>query len=182
MRSMRSACAAVLAALLAGAAAAGDEPGARAAADRFYRVYLGARGGGVPTGERLAAYRPVLSEGLFSLLERAAAAEAEYARRTHDQSPPLAEGDLFTSLFEGASRYRVEGCRAAASSATCRVALTHLGAGGGKPVEWTDTVALEKEGGGWRVSDVEYGGTWEFMHAGRLVGVLESVIDGSKGP
>jgi len=124
----------------------------------------------------------VVSAGLFAVLEQARDAEAEYARRTHGDSPPLAEGDLFTSLFEGATRYRVAECRAKPSAATCRVALAYSETGGGKPVEWTDTVALVRESGGWRVSDVEYGGTWEFMHAGRLVGVLEGVVDASKGP
>jgi len=176
------ACAALLAATYAAAAPGGDAPRLKDAADRFYRAYLRARQGGVPVGYDLARYRAVVSEGLFTLLERAGAAEAEYARRTHNESPPLIEGDLFTSLFEGATRYHVDECRANGDGGTCRVSLAHGEPGGRKPVEWTDTVVLTKESGGWRVSDVEFGGTWEFMHAGRLVGVLESAIAASKGP
>ncbi len=182
MRTVRWAGAVVGAALLASTVSASDEAAARAAADAFFRVYMKARGGGVPAGERLERFRPVVSAGLFALLQQAGDAEAAYARRTHGDSPPLVEGDLFTSLFEGATRYRVAECRAKPREATCRVALAYSESGGGKPVEWTDTLALAKESGGWRVSDVEYGGTWEFMHAGRLVGVLESAIDESQGP
>ncbi len=182
MRSVHSAVTVVLAAVLVGAAPGGDEAGAKAAAERFYQIYLKWRGDGVPAGERLAAYRPVVSPALFGLLERARAAEDAYARKTRGDSPPLVEGDLFTSLFEGATRFRVSECHTRGPEATCRVALTHLAAGGGKPVEWTDTAALVKEAGGWRVSDIAYGGTWEFMHAGRLVGVLEAAVDESMGP
>jgi len=156
--------------------------GPAGAAESFYRVVLDGREGGVPSGARLERFRPVVSPSLYALLERAAAAEKAYAYRTHAESPPLVEGDLFTSLFEGATAVQVEGCQEKKSSASCRAALVSLDPAGGKPVEWTDTVVLTKEGGEWRVGDVEYGGTWQFMHAGRLVGLLESVIAESKGP
>jgi len=163
-------------------ASGAEAPGPAGAAERFYRVVLEGREGGVPSGARLAGFRPVVSSGLFALLERAAAAEKEYARRTRDESPPLVEGDVLTSLFEGATAFRIEGCKEGQSSASCRAALVSLDPAGGKPVEWTDTVALVREGGEWRVGDVEYGGTWQFMHAGRLVGLLESAIAESRGP
>jgi len=182
VRSARSVGTALLASLSAAVATAGDTTGLRTASERFYQTYLKTKAAGVPVGDDLARYRAVVSSGLAALLERAGAAEAEYARRTRNESPPLVEGDLFTSLFEGASRYLVEGCQPKAPGGTCRVALTYLDRAGGKPVEWTDTVVLVKESGGWRVSDIEFGGTWEFMHAGRLVGLLESVIAAGQGP
>jgi len=182
VRSMESAAAVLLAASCAVCAFGAQAPGPAVAVEKFFRVYLDGREGGVPVGAGLASFRPVISAGLLALLERAGAAEEEYAHKTHNESPPLVEGDLFTSLFEGATSFRIEGCQAKATSATCRVALISLDPAGGKPVEWTDTVVLANEGGEWRVSDVEFGGTWQFMHAGRLVGLLESVIAQSKGP
>lgn len=182
MRSIGSAAAALFAVSCAVGASGADAPVPSGAAEKFYRVVLDGREGGVPAGARLVKFRPVVSTGLFALLERAGAAEREYAHKTHNESPPLVEGDLFTSLFEGATSFRIEGCQPKTSSATCRVALISLDPAGGKPVEWTDTVVLAKEGGAWRVSDVEFGGTWQFMHAGRLVGLLESVIAQSEGP
>ncbi len=180
MQGLKSGGTAVLAVFLAAAwGGAGTSP--RHATEKFYRVYLERREGGVPTGARLAAFREVISADLFSLLERAGAAAKAYARETRGESPPLVEGDLFTSLFEGATRYRVEECRSVRASATCRVALAYEERGA-KPVEWTDTITLVRGDSGWRVSDVEFGGTWEFMHAGRLVGLLESVIAESQGP
>jgi hypothetical protein len=182
---VRFACAApvtLLAVLGAGLAFAVGPPDIKKCAEAFYEVYRTVEPSGLPTGEDLARYRPVVSRQLFALLERAGAAEAAYAKRTHNESAPLLEGDLFTSLFEGASRFRVEECQYGPAEGTCPVALTYLDPAGGKPQDWRDTLVLVKEKDGWRVSDIEYGGTWEFMHKGRLTDVLRSVIKDAERP
>jgi hypothetical protein len=179
---VRSAFVTLLAAILAGLACAADASGVKRSAEEFYEAYRKVEPSGVPTGKDLARYRPVVSRDLFALLERAGAAEEAYAKKTKNESPPLVEGDLFTSLFEGASRYHVEDCQAGTKAGTCHAALTYVDPSGGKSQEWRDTLYLVREDGGWRVNDIEYGGTWEFMHKGRLVDVLESVIKDSKRP
>ncbi len=131
MRSIGSAAAALLVASCAVWASGADAPAPSSATERFYRVVLDAREGGVPAGARLVKFRPVVSAGLFALLERAGVAEEEYAHKTHNEMPPLVEGDLFTSLFEGATSFRIEGCRRRTSSATCLVALISLDPAGG---------------------------------------------------
>lgn len=154
---------------------ADEDPKVRQSADAFYAAYLKAPPEGVPAGSELARYRRVVSSRLFALLGRARAAEDQYARKNPD-SPPMVEGDLFTSLFEGASRYHVEDCRSTEGAGTCRVELMYIDSRDGKRQKWRDKLFLVREGRGWRVDDIEYGGTWEFMHKGRLREVLESVI------
>ena len=182
MRIGRIALGVLLSSLLPCAILGADRAGIKRSAEAFYSAYRQAEPAGVPTGKDLARYRSVVSKPLFALLERAGAAEADYATATKNESPPLVEGDLFTSLFEGASRYGVEECHESGPSGTCRVELTYFDANAGKPEKWHDTVFLVLEGGAWRVSDIEYGGTWEFMHKGRLTEVLAGVIKDSRIP
>ena len=170
-----------LAALAAGPVSAADAPDIGKSAEAFYAAYRKARPGGVPAGKNLSIYRPVVSSRLFTLLRRAGAAEVEYGKK-NPGSPPMVEGDLFTSLFEGASRSRVEDCQSGESTATCWVELTYVDSRDGKAQKWRDKLFLVKENRRWRVNDIEYGGSWEFMHKGRLQAVLESVIKDGRKP
>ena len=170
-----------LAALAAGPVSAADAPDIRKSAEAFYAAYRKTQPVGVPAGKNLALYRPVVSSRLFTLLQRTRAAEVEYGKKNPD-SPPMVEGDLFTSLFEGASRYRVEDCQSGERTATCQVELTYVDSRDRKAQRWRDKLFLVKEARGWRVNDIEYGGTWEFMHRGRLQELLESVIKDSQKP
>lgn len=98
-----------------------------------------------------------LSRALADLLVRARAAEdadrARVAASAHpDEKPRLIEGDVFTSLYEGANRLAVrrvayEGGRA---RATVDFENTHYG------IAWVDEVLLVDEGG-WKIDDVRYG-------------------------
>jgi hypothetical protein len=162
--------------------APGEPSDVRRAAVAFYEVYLEAKPTGVPKVEDLSTYENVVSPGLLELLDEAGVAEENYARMTDGDSPPLEEGDLFSSLFEGASEYRIESCEAKEESGSCSVALTSIDPRDGSSHEWRDRILLAKDARGWRVDDVEYGGTWEFMHKGHLRVVLEGVIRDSKNP
>ncbi len=150
-------------------------------ATAFYRVYLDARVSGVPSARTLASFAPVVSPSLLQLLQKGDIAEKHYARVTNHAVPPLVEGDLFTSLFEGAQSFAVQEChRGATGSATCTITLQHADAGGQAPTRWADKVFLIKQGRRWMVEDIEYGGDWQFMHKGRLRELLRRVIrDGS---
>ena len=86
---------------------------------------------------------------------------------TNKDTPPLVEGDLFSSLFEGATQVSVGTCQGGGRSGQCVVNLSHSDPGG-KPTVWTDTVELVNTPGGWRVNDIAYGGTWAFGNKGKL--------------
>lgn len=141
----------------------------------FYRAYLEAHPAGVPHAKARAKLVPVISRSLEQLLERAEAAERHYANVTKRQVPPLVEGDLFTSLFEGAQAFTLLGCERGTAATTCTVTLRH-GAAGAKTTTWNDKVYLVRYNGRWVVDDIEFGGTWEFMHNGHLRELLRRII------
>ena len=148
----------------------------RHATAAFYSVYLETRPSGIPNARARAKFTPVISHTLAQLLERADAAERNYAKVTKKQLPPLVEGDLFTSLFEGAQAFSVEGCTRSAAATTCVAALRYTDASDQKTTRWTDKVYLVRNAGRWVVDDIEFGGNWPFMHRGHLKELLRKVI------
>jgi hypothetical protein len=121
--------------------------------------------------------RRMLSPRLNLLLEQVDHAEAMHSRRTRGREAPLIEGDVFTSLFEGAGRFEVQRCRAGSMQAICQVSLSRDGSAQG-PARWRDQIMLVRAPAGWVVDDVVYGSTWSFGNRGRLSQTLRSAISG----
>lgn len=144
-----------------------------AAADGFYAVSVAARptsGGGIPDAAARARYAPLLTARLNSQLAAAAAAEARFRAR-HKNSPPLIEGDIFSSLFEGPTAWKTGTCKGSATMARCAITLTRADPGQ-KPVSWTDTLVLEYNGG-WKVDDIAYDANFAFGNTGTLREMLQ---------
>ena len=153
---------------------------ASSAAGAFYKLYLKLHPAGIPEGKQLEEIKPLLSSSLRGLLNDAAAAEASYAKATKGESPPLIEGDLFTSLFEGAEASNVGACKSEQDAASCLVELSYTDQRDKSKIVWQDRVYLVRESGNWLVDDIEFLGTWEFMHKGRLKELLSQVIEEAK--
>ena len=107
------------------------------------------------------------------------AAELKF-NKANKASPPLIEGDLFTSMFEGATSYKVGACKLSGGGASCAVDLVYDDKKDA-PIRWTDTITLTKTKAGWRVDDIFYGGAWEYANKGRLGATLRQVIADSGG-
>ena len=154
-------------------AAGSPEDGAKA----FYVVYGTFHpSDGIPDSTARARYTSTISRSLENLLELADAAGIKFGRANKD-SPPLIEGDLMTSNFEGATSFRLSGCTIKGPLATCKVDLVYdPGQGADKPVRWTDSAILVATGDGWRVDDIVYGATWAFGNRGRLSETLKRAI------
>src|SRR2546423_43993 len=91
----------------------------------FYEAYATFHpSDGIPDAKGHARYEPFLSPRLDQLLTGGSRAEAAFAKANKD-SPPLIEGDLFTSNFEGATAYKVDTCSANGSTGHCTVTLTY---------------------------------------------------------
>jgi len=163
-----------LALLLASAALAqADTLDLAKVADGFYGAYMTLHpSDGIPDKATRAKFAPFVSPALDELLVEGDAAEGRYRTATKNQSPPLVEGDLFTSNFEGVTAYKIGTCAADAKGGHCAVALAYDDKKG-KPLTWTDTVHLVQTPQGWRVDDIVYGG---FGNGGRLTLTLTHAI------
>lgn len=149
------------------------------AASAFYDIVLSEKQGGVPEPDMRARLRTVISPELDSLLAQASEAERRHTARTNNSEPPYLQGDIFSSLFEGATAYEVGACTVENDETVgCAVSLSHEGEGG--PVEWTDHVLIVISGKGetrtFLVDDVAYGGEWDFASRGTLKATLRAVI------
>lgn len=131
---------------------------------------------GIPDAKGLAKYRPYISPPLDRLLLDGEAAERRFSAATKNMSPPLIEGDLFTSNFEGATSYRIGPCNSDADAAHCAVTLGYRGSNDAKPLDWTDTIWLVRTMAGWKVDDIAYGGNAAFGNKGRLKETLQNAI------
>ncbi len=153
--------------------------------DGFYRAYSGFHpSDGIPDTKGRAKYEPFISPALDALLADGDKAEDRFAKANKD-SPPLIEGDLFTSNFEGATAYKLGPCTAQGAKGACKVTLTDdpgkTSNPKDKPFSWTDTVYLVETPSGWRVDDIGYGGSWDFGNKGRMSDTLKSAIRDSGG-
>lgn len=146
----------------------------------FYDAYLAAQVRGIPDAKTRAVFAPLISGALDKALADADAAEQLHLKLTKNEEPPLVEGDPFSSLFEGATSYKLGKCEEKGETATCAVDLTYAGARDEKPTDWTDKAILVKEGGGWVVDDLDFGATWDFGNKGRMRDLLAEVAKYAK--
>ena len=159
---------------------AADDPAAAVTA--FYAVYKDQHAqGGIPDATGRLRYTPVLSPRLNKPLADAAAAPARLTAKVKYAVPPMLEGDIFSSLFEGATSWKVGACQADAKLARCTVALSYVPppvqtAKPPKPANWTDTVILAATPQGWKVEDVAYEAGIAFGNTGRLSQMLQMVV------
>lgn len=167
--------------LLAVPARAAEDPAA--AVDAFYAVYNSqrAQGGGIPDATGRLRYSHVLSPRLNKQLNDAAAAQARLTAKVKNAVPPMLEGDIFSSLFEGATAWKVGACQTDGKTARCPVALiysppTTPNAKAPKPASWNDVVALMNTPQGWKVDDVIYDAGFAFGNTGRLSAMLQMVV------
>jgi hypothetical protein len=177
MRGRFALLAALALSLVPAAAEVRDAASPTATARAFYGVYGTFHpSDGIPDAKARARYQPYLTPALDRLLADASAAETRFAAKNND-SPPLIEGDLFTSNFEGANSWTVRNCETAGATARCAVDLVFEPSDGkNKPVNWSDRLYLSRTAGGWRVDDIGYGATGAFGNKGRLSDTLKEAI------
>ena len=173
-------CALCLASVTLAAVAGVGADSPATTAEGFYAVYATFHpSDGIPDAAGRAKYAPFISAALDRLLADGNAAEIKFNKANKD-SPPLIEGDLFTSMFEGATSYKVCACKVSGAQASCAVGLVY-DIRKDAPIRWTDTVTLTKTKAGWRVDDIFYGGNCEYANKGRLGATLRQVIADSGG-
>lgn len=177
MRWVRSpSLAALLIASLAGGCAQGGTPESTPAGvvQGLYSALETGKVTGAPAPEELTALTPYLSEELVMLLRRARALHDADVARAPDEKPAFAEGDLFSSLFEGTTSLEVVGDSLAGTEHRLEVRFTY--AGTPPAIHWTDHIMVIQEKGKFVVADVQYGGGWDFGNKGSLVASLKEAL------
>ena len=132
---------------------------------------LGVRG--VPDEDALRALRPFLTDSLADALAHADAERRVAVQEAPDDKPPFADGDPFSSLFEGRTEARPDTVVMRGDTALVVMAFSNKTQ---RPaVNWRDTIVVTPFNGRLVVADIRYGAGWEFGFTGRLLEGLYSV-------
>ena len=160
--------------LVLGACSSAPADTATAVVERFYAATIAQNVDGAPTSAQLAALSPLLSDTLRSLLDAARRRNEADAARAPDEKPAFADGNLFSSLFEGPNAVDVvaDSARGPTQVATVRMTSTRAT----PAVTWVDHVVLTKRNGRFVIDDVEYGGQWDFANKGSLRATLAAFL------
>ena len=162
---------------LAGCGQVSDRPSdPRSAAEDFRAFYFRDHSPGMPSRAEMEKLAPLLTRGFRAQFEAAIQAHECHLAKVGNSEPPLVQGDLLTSLFEGASSGGVGKITTENAKAVAEMHWTY-GASelNAKPVNWTDALLLAREDGHWRVDDIELRGQWDFAQKGLLSERLTAV-------
>jgi len=141
----------------------------------LYDQHLKTRVAGIPGPDELKQLQPFVSRALYTLLQQASDTEAKYRAALNNQAAPMIEGDLFTSLFEGATAYRIDSCETEGNKAYCQVRFTYESKDSATE-NWKDKVLLVKEDQHWRIDDIEFSGNGQSSHREYLSDALTDVV------
>ncbi len=133
------------------------------------RDALGVRA--VPTTGELQALAPFLSASLTRALASADSQRTAERQRVPGDKPPFADGDVFSSMIEGPTAFRV--MPALDSVAPVRVPIEFSNDAQRPAARWTDTAVVVQQAGKWVVNDLRYGATWPFANKGTLLTTLD---------
>jgi len=143
----------------------------------FYKTILKFKDGGIPSQKNIDKLSPFISTEFRNLLLAARLAEDKHFQKTKNTEPPLIEGALFYSLFEGADRYTSIKSEQDTKNVSCLVNLEYRDSyGKHEIVKWQDRAILIEENKKWVVHDLELIGEWQFGSKGKLSEILQDAI------
>ncbi len=141
----------------------------------LYRVLIEHQVTGATTEGQLARLSPYLSDELRDLLHAAATLRDVEAAAHPNEKPPFADGDLFSSLFEGPTSLIVL-ANGDDGDPRGHLAVQFTHDRSTPAVTWTDTLVIGQQAGRPVVADVIYGGTRDFATRGPLLETLRSAL------
>jgi hypothetical protein len=143
----------------------------------FLNKYQSMKFSGLPNAEDAKILSTFLSVKLNKQIQKAWIAQQKFKSKYPDEKPPLVEGDLFSSLFEGATSFEIMGTKIKLNNADVAVKFKNVSpAENNNPVEWTDNYKLIKNKNGWFIDDLKYQGKWDFAPKGLLSKTLNETI------
>jgi hypothetical protein len=135
--------------------AAQTAPSPSQTARDFYIAYQKLHFSGLPAPAQANKLKPYLSDALYADLTRARTEQVRCNKAHPDEKGPWAEGDMFSSNFEGFTTVRVENPKPSnAPREQLKVSFDYLDSG--QKFSWTDQVSLIKQSGRWVVDDIFY--------------------------
>ena len=136
-------------------------------ANRFYQTYLELNVRGLPNEKELKSLSPYLNEDLRKLFEKMQLEQKRFIEENPaDMKPPWVDGDMFTSLFEGANAFKIGKIKRRGVYTDVNVNLEYKE--NGETSRWTDTLVLIETKEGWRVWNILMNGDWEFKNGSNL--------------
>ncbi len=120
----------------------------------FYTLDLKLKLSGLPDGRKYKQITPYLSSGLQALIVKAQAQQNRCIKAHPDEKGPWIEGDMFTSNFEGYTKFSVNAPANAASPGKLAVDFEYSDKTDG--FKWQDQVVLIQENGHWVIDDILY--------------------------
>jgi len=143
---------------------------------RFLDFYFHDYGGGLPKASQRPLLAAFLTEEFLNRFDAALKGQACYAKKVDNEGPPLIQGDLFSSLFEGATTGTTRVVERQQDRATVEIAWTYDGGpASSAPFAWKDRVTLVRSADGWLISDFTHLGDWAFMTKGNVSEILLAV-------
>jgi hypothetical protein len=143
----------------------------------FYKTILTFKDGGVPSRKSINRLSEFISEDFRNNLLGARDAEDKHFQKAKGTEPPLVEGSLFYSLFEGADKYTSIKFEPNKKLVSYLVNLEYRDPyGKHEIVKWQDRAILIQENDRWVVHDLELLGKWQFGAKGKLSEILRGVI------
>jgi len=140
----------------------------------FFTARIASKTTGAPSADVLRQFAPLLSDTLVALLHAAAVMEDRAIKLAPDEKPPFAEGDLYSSLFEGPTAFSL--ARDTVAARQRKVVVRFVRVDNGASYSWTDTVQLGKHDRYDVIDDIRYGGAGEFGNHGSLRASLEGAL------
>jgi hypothetical protein len=138
----------------------------------FYQSYLKLGMSGLPDKAQSRQISPYLGADLRKAIAEAQKTQDLAIKHAPDEKPPWSEGDLFSSLFEGAQQFEVRSEMIKGPRAEVQVQLRNTE--GTPPTRWTDVAVLQKEGDTWVITDIQFKGSWAFKSGASLSSVLKA--------
>jgi hypothetical protein len=142
------------------------------AANKFYRTYLKLKIRGLPNDKQMKVLSPLITRDLKELFESARSSQTRFIQEHPDEKPPWTDGDLFTSLFEGAQSFRLG--RPIVRGDRTEVPVQLVYHEGGSSTRWSDVLVLVRTRNRWLVWDILLKGEWSFKSGASLRAVLTS--------
>lgn len=138
----------------------------------FFDAYVKDRVSGLPTEAQMKTFGPLLSPEIVKLLAKAKTEKEEFEKKNPGEKPPWVEGALFSSLFEGVTKYHFG--ETVVSNGKASIPIYWEYTEDGETSRWIDVVTLEQSGGNWVITNIFFNAPWDFRPGPSLRAVLSS--------